>query len=148
MLQMDARDHRTVTAPLSGREKTRRHRHDKDAGHGKGNVQGQGNGNGTGHGQGDGNGTGHGQGDGNGTGNGNGTGHGQGNGNGTGHGQGNSSGNAPVLSVLSQLPGRGSGVTAIERPPNASRGQMKAGSLVPEGIGGIVWQLAGVGARL
>src|SRR5215831_9669978 len=97
MLQTDARDHRTVTARQSGREKTRRHRHDKDAGHGQGNGQGQGYGNGTGQ--------------------------GQGNGNGDGHGQGNGNGNAPVLSVLSQLPGRGSGVTAIERPPNAIRGR-------------------------
>jgi hypothetical protein len=36
----------------------------------------------------------------------------------------------------------------VERPPSANRGQIKAGSLVPEGIGGIVWQLADVGGRL
>jgi eukaryotic-like serine/threonine-protein kinase len=111
-LQMDASDHRTVTAAQSGRDKTRQHRHDKDPGHGQGNGQGRGNGNGNGH------------------------------------GQGNGNGNAPAPSVLNQLAGRNSGVTAIERPPKANRGQMKAGSLVPEGIGGIVWQLAGVGAQL
>jgi serine/threonine-protein kinase len=73
-LQMDASDHRTVTAPENGREKIRRHRHGKGAGHG----QGQGNG----HGQGQGNG------------------HGQGQRNGHGQGQGNGNGNASPLTVL------------------------------------------------
>ena len=73
-LQMDARDHRTVTAPEIGREKIRRHRHGKDADHGQGlgNGQGQGNGNRNGQGQGNGNRTGQGQGNGNGNGDGNG----------------------------------------------------------------------------
>jgi serine/threonine-protein kinase len=53
--QMDASVHRTVTAPESGREKIRRHRHGKDAGHGQGNGPGQGNGNGRGQGNGNGN---------------------------------------------------------------------------------------------
>jgi serine/threonine-protein kinase len=70
MVQMAASDHRTVTAPGSGREKTRRHRHGKDAGHGNRNGNGHGNRNGNGH----------------------------------GHGHGNRDGNAPVLSVLCQLP--------------------------------------------
>ena len=59
MVQMAASDHRTVTAPGSGREKTRRHRHGKDAGHGNRNGHGHGhgnrNGNGHGHGNRDGN---------------------------------------------------------------------------------------------
>jgi len=70
-LQMDASDHRTVTAPESGREKIRRQRHGKDADHG----QGQGNGKRNGQ--------------------------GQGNGKRNGDGQGNGNGNAPVLSILS-----------------------------------------------
>jgi eukaryotic-like serine/threonine-protein kinase len=114
-LQIDASEHRIVTAPDSGRGKIRRHRHGKDAGHGQ--DQGQGNG----HGNGQGNGNGNGQGQGNGDGQGNGNGHGHGNGD----GQGNGNGNAPVLSVLSQLPGRGSGVTATERRGTAKRGQLK-----------------------
>jgi serine/threonine-protein kinase len=93
-LRMDASDHRTVTAPRSRREKTRRHRHDKDVGQGQGNGQSQGNGTGNGH--------------------------GQGNGTGNGHGQGNGSANAPVLSVLSQQPGRGSGVTAMATAPKSN----------------------------
>ena len=52
-LQMDASDHRTVTAPESGRGKIRRQRHGKDADHG----QGQGNGKRNGPGQGTANGT-------------------------------------------------------------------------------------------
>ena len=78
-LQMDASYHRTVIAPESGREKIRRHRHGKDAGHrqGQGNGQGQGNSDGNGHGQ---------RND-----------RGQGNGDGNGHGQRNGNENAPVL---------------------------------------------------
>ena len=78
-LQMDASYHRTVIAPKSGREKIRRHRHGKDAGHrqGQGNGQGQGNSDGNGHGQ---------RND-----------RGQGNGDGNGHGQRNGNENAPVL---------------------------------------------------
>ena len=70
---MDASYHRTVIAPESGREKIRRHRHGKDAGH----RQGQGNSDGNGHGQ---------RND-----------RGQGNGDGNGHGQRNGNENAPVL---------------------------------------------------
>jgi hypothetical protein len=95
-LQMDASDHRSVTAPQKGREKTQRHLQHKDASHGQGHGTGQGNGSGNGTGQWNGNGEGTGQW------NGNGDGTGQGNGNG--HGQGNGKGNAPVRSVLSQLP--------------------------------------------
>ena len=52
MVQVAASDHRTVTAPGSGREKTRRHRHGKDAGHGNRNGHGHENRNGNGHGHG------------------------------------------------------------------------------------------------
>ena len=78
-LQLDASDHRTVTAPESGRENIRRHRHGKDAGHrqGQGNGQGRGNGDGNGHGQQNG--------------------QGQGNGDGNGHGQRNGNESASVL---------------------------------------------------
>jgi hypothetical protein len=117
-LQMDASNHRTISAPESGRETIRPDRHGNDAGHGHGNGHGQGNGNGNG--QGNGNGHGHGNGQGNGNG------HGNGQGNGNGHGQGN--GNASVLSVLSQPPGRGSGVAATEPPHHAKKGQLKADS--------------------
>jgi len=47
MLQMDASNHRTITAPQSGRETIRRHRHGSKAGHGHGKGDGQGNGDGT-----------------------------------------------------------------------------------------------------
>ena len=54
--QIDASDHRTVTASTSGREKIRRHRHDSNTDHGQrsghGNGQGHGNGNGNSQGQG------------------------------------------------------------------------------------------------
>jgi len=82
-LRMDASNHRTITAPVSGRETIHRHRQGGGAGNGNGQGQGNGNGNGQGHG------------------NGNGNGQGQGNGNGNGQGQGNGNGNAPVLSILS-----------------------------------------------
>ena len=59
-LQTDAREHRIVTAPDSGRGKIRRHRHHKDVGHGRGHGDGQGKGNGNGDGQGKGNGNGQG----------------------------------------------------------------------------------------
>jgi len=75
VLQMDASDHRTITAPESGRGRIRRHRDDNDADHGQG--QGDGYENGHGHGNGDGNGHGH----------------------GNGHGKGNYNGSAPVLSI-------------------------------------------------
>jgi eukaryotic-like serine/threonine-protein kinase len=81
VLQMAISDHRTVTAPDSSREKIRRHRHGKDPGQRRGRGRGDRQGNGTGHGN------------------------GNGNGQGNGHGRGN--GDAPVLSVLYQLPGRG-----------------------------------------
>ena len=90
-LQMDASDHRTVTAPESGRGKIRRQRHGKDADHG----QGQGNGKRNGPGQGNGKRNGPGQG------NGKRNGPGQGNGKRNGDGQGNGKPNAPVLSILS-----------------------------------------------
>ena len=81
--QMDASDHRTVTAPASGREKIRRHPHGNDAGHGQASGNGHGNGNGKGHGNGHGHGNRNGQGHGN------------------GHGQGNGNGSALALSILS-----------------------------------------------
>ncbi len=115
VLQMDVSDHQTVTAPDSGHEKVRGHRHDKDAYHGHG--QGQRGGHRNGQGQRDGHGNGHGQRDGHGNG------HGQGNGHGNGQGQRNGNGNAPDLSILSQPPGRGSGMTARERPHIAREGQ-------------------------
>ena len=82
-LQMDASNHRTITAPHSGRETIRRHRHGSEAGHGHGQGQGDSQGNGHGNGQGNGNAQ------------------GQGNSNGNGQSHGNGHGNAPVVSVLS-----------------------------------------------
>jgi eukaryotic-like serine/threonine-protein kinase len=147
VLQMDASDHRIVTATDSGRGKFRRHRYGRNAyqGQGRGNGygygrgrgsgygygQGQGNGNGYGQGQGSGNGYGQGQGSGNGygqgQGNGNGYGQGQGSGNGYGQGQGsgNGYGNGSVLSILSQPPAENLGwpqesVRTTQRGPNAA----------------------------
>jgi serine/threonine-protein kinase len=58
-LQMDASDHRTVTAPERGHEKIGSHPNgDNNANHGQGNGKGQGNGNGNGQGNGKGNGAG------------------------------------------------------------------------------------------
>ena len=85
--QIDASDHRTVTAPESGREKIRRHRHDSNTDHGQ--ASGNGNGNGQGHGNGQANGDG------------NGNGHGNENGNGNGQDQGNGNGNVLALRILS-----------------------------------------------
>jgi eukaryotic-like serine/threonine-protein kinase len=99
VLQMAAGDRRTVTAPESGRGRIRRHRDDNHAD--RGQSQGDGYENGHGHGNGDGNGHGH----------------------GNGHGKGKYNGSAPVLSILRQLPGRGSGVTAKERPRRRPRGR-------------------------
>ena len=79
-------DHRTVTGPVSGRERIRRHRDGGDAGHSQGH--GHENGNRNGHSQGHRNGNGHSQGQGNGNGQGQGQGNGQGQGQGQGHGQG------------------------------------------------------------
>jgi hypothetical protein len=134
-LQMAASVHRTATAPDSGREKIRRHRLGKDAGQGQGEGQGNSQDQGTGDGNGQGQGT---------------SGNGQGQGTGGRNGQGQETGNenAPVLSVSSWLPGRGSGVTATGRPPNAEGGRMKAGSSAPKGSAGIVGQLVGVGGQL
>ena len=124
-LQMAASVHRTATAPDSGREKIRRHRLGKDAGQGQGEGQGNSQDQGTGDGNGQGQGT-------------------------SGNGQGQETGNenAPVLSVSSWLPGRGSGVTATGRLPNAEGGRMKAGSSAPKGSAGIVGQLVDVGGQL
>jgi eukaryotic-like serine/threonine-protein kinase len=124
VLQMDASDHRIVTATDGGRGKFRRHRYGKDADHGQGQGnrngygQGQGSGNGYGQGQGSGNGYGQGQGSGNGYGQGQGSGYGYGQGQGSGYGygqgqgtgygygqgQGTGNGKGSVLSILSQPP--------------------------------------------
>ena len=45
MVQMAASDHRAITAPGSGHQKIRRHRHGKDAGHGNRHGNGHGHGN-------------------------------------------------------------------------------------------------------
>jgi len=45
-VQVAASDHRTVTAPDSGRERIRRRRHGEDAAHGNRNGNGHGNGHG------------------------------------------------------------------------------------------------------
>ena len=111
VLQMDASDHRTVTASERGRGKIRRHRDGNDADHGQGHGQGEGyeNGNGRGHGHGNGHGHDHGH----------------------GHGHGNDNGNALVLSILKIATRPRFWRDGKEHP--RKEGQMKPGSSVPEG---------------
>jgi serine/threonine-protein kinase len=88
LLPMEASDHRTVTAPQSGREKIRSH---QSGGSDSNHSQGNGNGKDPGHGKDQGNGNGNDQ--------------GNSHGSGDGKGQGNGTGNAPFLSILSQATG-------------------------------------------
>jgi hypothetical protein len=145
-LQMDASDHRTITAPRSGHEPIRRHRHSSEVGHGhgqgEGDVQGNGNGNGEGQGKpqrerprpGERPGPGERQRERPGPG------ERQRERPGPGERQRERAGPQHLRSP----PGPGSGVAATERPHNARRGQMKVGSSV-RGDRGMVWQLVGVG---